>query len=77
MLAHYAVWVATLVGAWLPLFLLAQVVPVAGSDFALFDRPLVFFVATVMTGLVWGSVTQSINNARERAQRAINEKRSA
>jgi hypothetical protein len=76
-LAHYAVWVATLVGAWLPLFLLAQVVPVASSDLPLFDHPLVFFVAAVIAGLVWGSVTQSVNNARERAERAINEKRSA
>jgi hypothetical protein len=76
-LAHYGVWVATVVGAWLPLFLLAQVVPIAGSDLPLFDHPLVFFVAAVMAGLVWGSITQSINNARERARRAIDDKRSA
>ncbi len=76
-LAHYAVWVATLLGAWMPLFLLAQVVPLGSSDLPLFDRPLVFFVAIVMAGLVWGSLTQSINSARERAQRAIDAKRSA
>lgn len=75
-ISHYAVWVATLLGAWLPVFLLAQVVPLVSSDLPLFDHPLAFFVAIVMAGLVWGSVTQSINSARERAQRAIDAKRS-
>jgi len=75
-LGHYAVWVATLIGAWLPLFLLAQVVPVASSDFHLFDRPVLFFVATILAGLVWGSISRSIQRAREQAQRAMDDKRS-
>ena len=75
--AHYGVWVATLVGGWLPLFLLAQAAPVTGVDFPLFDHPVLFFVAMILAGLVWGSITRSIEGAQDRAQRVIGEKRSA
>ena len=75
--AHYCVWVTTLLGAWLPLFLIAQVAPVVGSGLPLFDHPVVFFVAVILGGLVWGSITRSLEGARDRAQRAIAAKRSA
>ena len=70
---HYAVWLATAMGAWLPLLLLMafRATPL------LFPSWSILFLAIVIAALVWGAIAGSIEAQIERSKRAIGYRRSA